>query len=246
MKKLVVILSVSLFGISFGVAQSCLETVQANGIRVGTSPDYPPFESLDENNNIVGFDVDLMNLIGEDLGVEVEIVGQSFDGLIPALLAKQIDVIAAGLTITEERKEAVDFSTPYISGPNVVVTRTDTADISGLENLVGKSVAVQIGSAQEAIANSVEGAEVKSYNLFTDAALAVQTRQADAMILHRSVGQVFAEQYPDLQIVAELDSVETGLAFNKDCPDLTEAVNGSLVKLEENGQMQELVAKWFK
>jgi polar amino acid transport system substrate-binding protein len=245
MRKVVVILFVGLF-VSLSVAQSCLEAVQANGLRVGTSPDYPPFESLDENNNIVGFDIDLVNLIGEDLGVEVEIVGQSFDGLIPALIAKQIDVIAAGLTITDERKESVDFSTPYISGPNVIVTRTDTTDISGLENLTGRSVAVQIGSAQEKIASEVEGAEVKSYNLFTDAALAVQTRQADAMILHRSVGQVFTEQYPDLQIVAELDSVETGLAFNKDCADLTEAVNGSLATFEESGQMQELVAKWFK
>jgi polar amino acid transport system substrate-binding protein len=162
------------------------------------------------------------------------------------LIAKQIDVIAAGLTITEERKESVDFSTPYISGPNVIVTRTDTTDISKLEDLAGKSVAVQIGSSQEAIASSVEGAEVKAYNLYTDAALAVQTRQADSMILHRVVGRVFTELYPDLQIVAELGSVETGLAFHKDCADLTEAVNGSLAKLEASGQMQELVAKWFK
>jgi polar amino acid transport system substrate-binding protein len=246
MKKLVAILLVSLLVVSFGGAQSCLEAVRANGLKVGTSPDYPPFESLDENNNVVGFDIDLINLIGEDLGIEVEIIGQSFDGLIPALIAKQIDVIAAGLTITEERKQSVDFSTPYISGPNVIVTRTDTTDIAALEDLAGKSVAVQIGSAQEAIASSVEGAEVKAYNLYTDAALAVQTRQADSMILHRVVGEVFTELYPDLQIVAELDSIETGLAFHKDCADLTEAVNGSLAKLEESGQMQELVAKWFK
>jgi polar amino acid transport system substrate-binding protein len=246
MKKLVAVLFVSLFIVSFSVAQSCLEAAQANGLKVGTSPDYPPFESLDESNNIVGFDIDLINLIGEDLGIDVEVIGQSFDGLIPALIAKQIDVIAAGLTITEEREESVDFSTPYISGPNVIVTRTDTTDIAALEDLAGKSVAVQIGSAQEAIASSVEGAEVKAYNLYTDAALAVQTRQADSMILHRVVGEVFTELYPDLQIVAELGSIETGLAFHKDCPDLTQAVNGSLAKLEESGAMQELVAKWFK
>ncbi|MCS7069349.1 MAG: basic amino acid ABC transporter substrate-binding protein [Meiothermus sp.] len=240
-----VILAV-LVSFSSGLAQSCLANARANGLTVGTSPDYPPFESLDKNNKIVGFDVDLLNAIGAELGLKVKFVGQSFDGLIPALLSKKIDVIAAGLTITEERKKSVDFSRPYISGPNVIITRKETTGINKLEDLVGKKVAVQIGSAQEKIASGVKGAEVKSYNLYTDAALAVNTRQADALIVHRFVGRAFLKQYPDLKIVAELNQVDTGLALRKDCGDLRRAIDTAIEKLEKNGKMEELAAKWFK
>lgn len=88
-KGIVVMVLMGLLGASGVLAQSCLANVKANGLKVGTSPDYPPFESLDKNNKIIGFDVDLLNLIGAELGVKVNFIGQSFDGLIPALLSKK-------------------------------------------------------------------------------------------------------------------------------------------------------------
>lgn len=245
-KWFAVVVLVGLLGASSTLAQSCLANAKANGLTVGTSPDYPPFESLDKDNKIIGFDVDLINAIAAELGLKVNIIGQSFDGLIPALLTKKIDLVAAGLTITDERKKSVDFTRPYISGPNVIITRKETSGISKLEDLAGKKVAVQIGSAQEKIASGVKGAEVKSYNLYTDAALAVNTRQADALIVHRFVGRAFLKQYPDLKIVAELNQVDTGLAVRKDCGDLRQAIDAAIEKLEKNGKMDELAAKWFK
>jgi len=247
MRKLAfVLVVVGLLGIPSALAQSCLADAKARGLTVGTSPDYPPFESLDKENKIIGFDVDLINAIGSEMGVKVNIIGQSFDGLIPALLSKKIEVIAAGLTITEERKKSVDFTQPYISGPNVIIVRKETTGIAKLDDLSGKKVAVQIGSAQEKIASGVKGAEVKSYNLYTDAALAVNTRQADALIVHRFVGRAFLKQYPDLKIVAELNQVDTGLALRKDCADLRQAMDAALDKLEKSGKMDELASKWFK
>ncbi|RIH88808.1 basic amino acid ABC transporter substrate-binding protein [Calidithermus roseus] len=246
MRKLGMAVLLVLLALPGALAQSCLAEVKARGLNVGTSPDYPPFEFLDSANKIVGFDIDLVNLLARELGIKVNWVTQSFDGLIPALLAKKIDVVAAGLTITEERKKSVDFSRPYISGPNVIITRKDTPGIRKLEDLAGKRVAVQIGSAQEKIAQGVKGAIVKSYNLYTEAALAVQTRQADALIVHRSVGRAFIQQYPDLQVVAELNSVDTGLAFRKECVDLRQAVDVAMEKLERSGKLEELVARWFK
>ena len=245
MRKWILVVSVALLGVS-AMAQSCLADAKAKGLNVGTSPDYPPFESLDKDNKMIGFDIDLMNLIGTETGIKINMVGQSFDGLIPALLSKKIDVIAAGLTITDERKKSVDFTQPYISGPNVVIIRKETAGIAKLDDLSGKKVAVQIGSAQEKIASGVKGAEVKSYNLYTDAALAVNTRQADALIVHRFVGRAFVKQYPDLKIVAELNQVDTGLALRKDCADLRRAIDAAIDKLEKSGKMDELATKWFK
>lgn len=83
-------------------------------LRVGTSPDFPPFEYIDEKGNIVGIDIDLVKALAKKIGYDdVEIVSIDFDGLIPALLNNQIDVIASGMTITEERAKVVAFTIPY-------------------------------------------------------------------------------------------------------------------------------------
>lgn len=218
---------------------------KAGKLVIGTSADYPPFESLDESNNIVGFDIDLAREVAKELGVELEIKNMQFDGLIPALTGKQFDILVAGLTITDERKESVDFSQPYMSGGNAVVIHQDSSGMTTLDDLKGKSIAVQLGSAQESIAQKVEGANVKSFPLYTDAAQTVANKQADAMIVHSVVAKAFAANMP-LKIVAELDPVDTGMAFHQDSDDLREAVDKALAKIKSDGRMDQLVAKWFK
>lgn len=217
----------------------------AGKLVVGTSADYPPYESIDEKGNIVGFDIDLAGEIAKELGVQLEIVNQNFDSLLPALQAKQFDMVAAGLTITEERKQSVDFSTPYFAGGQAIVVHKDRTDISKLEDLNGKSIAVQIGTYQEKIAKEkVQNAQVKSYQLFTDAAQAVATNQVDAMIVAKPVAEAFAKQLP-VKIVAEIEYSETALAFPKGS-DLVPAVNQILEKMKQDGRMEQLIAKWFK
>lgn len=227
-------------------AQGCMATIQKSGLNIGTSPDYPPYESLDTSNKVVGFDIDLLDAIGKQMGVKVNVIGQSFDGLIPALLARKIDMIAAGMTITEERKKSVNFSLPYFSGQNVIVVRKENSATKTLAALGGKSIAVQIGSAQEKLAQGVKGGNVKSYNLYTDAALAVQTRQADSMIVARPVALQFVKTYPDLTITGMLNKIDTGLAIRKDCTDVQNRVNAAIIQLRKSGEMDALVAKWFK
>ncbi|BDG60146.1 basic amino acid ABC transporter substrate-binding protein [Caldinitratiruptor microaerophilus] len=219
---------------------------KAGKLVIGTSADYPPFESLDQNNNIVGFDIDLAREIAKELGVELEVLNITFDGLIPALLAKKFDFMIAGLTITEERKKSVDFSKPYMSGGNAIVVHKDTQGISKLDDLKGKTIAVQLGSAQDQIASKVEGAQVKRYPLYTDAAMAVATKQVDSMILHSVVAKAFVAQDPRLKMVAELDPVDTGIAFRPDSDDLREFVDQVLDKMKQDGRMDALVKKWFK
>lgn len=247
MKKTRTLITLSLAAlVSQAGAASCLANVRANGLTVVTSPDYPPFESLDKTNTIVGFDIDLINLVAQKMGVKVNVVGQSFDGLIPSLLARKADLVAAGLTITDERKKSVSFSLPYISGPNAIVVRKETTDIKKLGDLAGKTVAVQLGTAQEKLVSGVKGANVKAYNLYTDAALAVQTRQANAMVLHKTVADSFVKVYPDLRIVATLGSLQTAFGMRKDCTDLTNQVNAALIQVRKSGELNRLVTKWFK
>lgn len=222
-----------------------LDRIKKDGkLVIGTSADYPPFESLDENKNIVGFDIDLAREVAKELGVELEIKNMQFDGLIPGLQAKQFDILVAGLTITEKRKESVDFSVPYMAGNNVIVVHNDTEGITKLDDLKGKTVTVQLGSAQEQIAKGVEGAEVKSFPLYTDAAQAVANKQADALIVHAVVAKAFTKAMP-LKIVAQLDPIDTGMAFRKDSTDLRQAVDEAIKKIQADGRMDQLVAKWF-
>jgi polar amino acid transport system substrate-binding protein len=227
-------------------AGSCLDAVKTKKeLVIGTSADYPPFESLNDKNEIVGFDVDLVNMIGKEIGVPVKILNVGFDGLVPSLLAGKIDGVAAGLTENEERKKSVDYTIPYVSGPNVIVTRKDNAAIKTPADMAGKKVAVQIGSTQEKIATDAK-ADVKSYNLYTEAAMAVITKQAQAMVVHDIVAKAFVREYPELTIAGELPQLNIGMVFRKDCPELRLAVNAALEKFEKEGKIKELAAKWFK
>jgi polar amino acid transport system substrate-binding protein len=227
-------------------AADCLEAVKAKKeLVIGTSADYPPFESLNEKNEIIGFDVDLVNMLGKELGVAVKIQNIGFDGLVPSLLAGKIDGVAAGLTENEERKKSVDYTVPYVSGPNVIVTRKDNAAIKTVADMAGKKVAVQIGSTQEKIATDAK-ADVKSYNLYTEAAMAVLTKQAQAMVVHEIVAKAFVREYPELAIAGELPQLNIGMVFRKDCPELRQAVNAALEKFQKEGRISELAAKWFK
>lgn len=227
-------------------ADSHLARVKAAGkLVVGTSADYPPYEFIDEQGKIVGFDIDLANEIAKELGVQLEIVNQNFDSLLAGLQAKQFDVVIAGLTVTEERKQSVDFSEPYFAGGQAIVVHRDRTDIDSLEDLNGKSIAVQIGTYQEQIARErVQNADVRPYQLFTDAAQAVATKQVDAMIVAKPVADAFARDLP-LKVVAEIEYSETAMAFPKGS-DLVAAVNEILAAMKQDGRMDQLIAKWFK
>lgn len=247
MKKTALFFSVALLAFSAQAsATGCMANIQKNGLNVGTSPDYPPYESLDANNNIIGYDIDLINAIGKKLGVKVNVVGQGFDGLIPALISKKIDLIAAGMTITEERKKSVSFTLPYVNTQNVILVRKENLQLASAKSLNGKSVGVQIGSAQEKLAQGIQGANVKSFNLYTDVAVALQTRQIDSMIVAKPVAAKFLQTYPDLRMTGVLNKIESGMAIRKDCTDLTNRVNAALIEMRKSGEMDKLAAKWLK
>lgn len=227
------------------LAQGCMANIQKNGLTVGTNPGYPPFESLDAKNQIVGFDPDLTNAMAKKMGVKVNWVSQPFDGLIPALISRKIDVIAAGMTVTAERKKAVNFTRPYDNSENVIMARKEHPEYRSAAALSGKSVGVELGTIQEKVAQGIAGANVKSLNQFTDAAIAVQTRQIDAMLLDRVVATRFAGTYPDLRITGVLNRSDKALAVRRDCPDLLNRMDAALIELRKSGELDSLRKKWF-
>ncbi|MFZ5824737.1 MAG: transporter substrate-binding domain-containing protein [Bacillota bacterium] len=220
---------------------------KAGKLVIGTSPDYPPYESLDKDNKVVGFDIDIMQEVANKLGVKLEIEQMAFGGLLAALQAGKFDIMAAGVSVTEERKKSVDFSDPYIVGSNAVIVHKDfTGKVEKLEDLKGKKMAVQMGTVQADALNKIEGITVKEYNLFTEAASAVSAKQADGMFISGFVAKSFVKADPNLKVVWEVKADDTAYALRKDTPDLTKVVNEVLAELKSSGKMDQLVNKWFK
>ena len=136
----------------------------AKVLKVGSSIDFAPFEFQDEGQKeYQGFDMDLIRAIGKEMGYEVEIQNIGFDGLIPAMQAKNIDVIISGMTINDERKENVLFSDPYYQSGLTMVVRSDEQAIKSFQDLKGHKVAVQIGTTSAEAVKKLGGVEVKEH-----------------------------------------------------------------------------------
>lgn len=246
MKKLTLFAVLSTLIVAQAQAAGCMADLQKKGLTVGTSPDYPPYESLDNNNQIVGYDIDVVKAVGNKLGLKVNVVGQSFDGLIPALISKKIDLVAAGMTVNAERKQSVNFTLPVDSSTNVIMARKENVAYNKATALSGKSVGVQIGSVQETLVQGIKGANVKSFNLYTDAAVALQNRQIDSMILDRTVANQFLKNYPDLRITGNLEKTDKAFAVREDCTDVVSRMNVVIAQMSKNGELAALQKKWFK
>ena len=133
----------------------------AKVLRVGTEPVFAPFEFPKEGSkDLTGFDIELIEALGKQMGYKVEIVSMGFDALIPALNSGNIDVIAAGMSINEERQKAVTFSEPYYTSGLIVMVNKDNNEVKSVKDLEGKRIACQIGTTGEKNARNVANAKV--------------------------------------------------------------------------------------
>lgn len=222
-------------------------------LKVATEAGFMPFEYVDaQSGELLGFDMDLIRAIGQELGLEVEIDNISWDGLIPALLNNNYDAVIAGVTITAERQEAVDFSEPYFESVLTIVAKTSAADITGLEGLEGKIAAVQINTTGDFVASDlVDAGELKSvsrYDTVTDAMQAVIIGAADLVMIDLPVAKAYLEANPaaPLQHIGPVtDNEFYGIAINKNNKGLLEQINGALAQLKAKGTYDEIYQKWF-
>jgi arginine/lysine/histidine/glutamine transport system substrate-binding and permease protein len=221
---------------------------QADNVwTVGTEPAFPPFESMNASGEFEGFDIDLMNAIGEKAGKTVEFESLQFDGLIAALQGGAIDAAISGMTITEERAEAVDFSDPYFKAGLAIAVTKGTTDITTLDDLKGKRIAVQIGTTGATTAEGIADAEVTT---FESAPLALQelaNGNADAVIndAPATLEAIKTGNLPDIEVVGELLTEESyGIALPKGSENVA-AVNAALSELKSDGTYAEIYEKWF-
>lgn len=202
-------------------------------LRVGTEPTFAPFEFLDtKTQEFSGFDIDLIKAVADKAGYDVKVMNMGFDALIPALSAGTIDVIASGISITEERQKKVDFTSPYYqSGLSYLVRKADAEKIKTFADLKGKTLAVQIGTTSEA---------------FMD----LNVKNADAVVLDRPVLAYFLKTKPrvakNLQLSTEIaDAEHFGFAVKKGNAELLQKLNAALEELKKSGEFAKIEDKWF-
>jgi polar amino acid transport system substrate-binding protein len=220
-------------------------------LKVGTSPDFPPFEFIDDKGNIVGFDMDLVNILANMTGYKVQIVSMSFDSLILALQNKQIDVIAAGMTIRPDREKLVSFTIPYWNASMSIVVKNGSSFMpKSLDDLVGKTVGAESGTTgelmlKEYVNNTGKQINIKSYENFILIVQDLVNGKLDAAMIDTPVAQAFTKQYP-VTISVTIDTGQRfGLAVNKDNTQLLNQLNDALQRLMNSPQWDQLVSKWF-
>lgn len=216
-------------------------------LYVGTNAEYKPYEYL-ENGEIVGFDIDLMEEIGASLGYEIKWTNMSFDGLVPALQTGKVDMVIAGMTPTEDRKKAVDFTEIYYSTKQAILVNKDAGkEIASQADLAGKVVGVQLGTIQEKIAEGLGAKEIKSYNSFTGAILDLNEDKIDAVIVGDVVAKPYLANNPKLEVGTIIDENEDGsaIAMKKGSKDMIIKLNAELEKIKTSGKYDELVTKYF-
>ncbi|MEH7119116.1 transporter substrate-binding domain-containing protein [Neobacillus vireti] len=217
-------------------------------LTMATSADFAPFESRDPSGKVQGFDIDLANAIADELGYKLEIKDMKFDGLIGALQAKRVDMVLAGMSATEKRKKNVDFSTAYNHSGEMFLTKKGST-IKTIDDLKGKTVAVQLGTIQEEGAKTLQKKidfTLKPLDNSTTLIQELVTDRVQVAYLDKSV----ATGYMKEQGLVGFDdptssSPGMAVAFPKGSK-LVGDVNKALEKLEKNGKLQELKDKWLK
>lgn len=218
---------------------------------VGTEATYPPFEMTNDKGEIIGYDIELLSAIAADQDLDIVFRDMDFDSLIPGLQAGNIDIAASGLSITPARQQQVTFSDPYIEAGLVIAVTMRNANVSGVNDLTGLTVAVQQGSTGSAKAEELKAqgkiGKIKYFPNVSVAIMELVNGGADAIINDKPVTQTFVSKQPDkLKIVGDtLVSDEYGFAVAKTNPELAAKINAGLANLKASGFVDTLGQKYF-
>ena len=228
------VLKVSLAALTLAFAVS---SQAADKLVVATDTAFVPFE-FKQGDKYVGFDVDLWAAVAKELKLDYTLKPMDFSGIIPALQTKNVDLALAGITITEERKKAIDFSDGYYK-----------SDVKSVKDLDGKVVAVKsgTGSVDYAKAN-IKTKDLRQFPNIDNAYMELGTNRADAVLHDTPNILYFIKTAGNGKFKAVGDSLEAqqyGIAFPKGSDDLRNKVNGALKTLKENGTYNEIYKKWF-
>lgn len=218
-------------------------------LKVGSSIDFPPFEYYD-NGKIVGFEIDLINKIGEKINKKVVIEDMKFNTLFAALSSGKIDVLVSGADITEERLLQYDFTDGYYDNKLAVIVKEGDESIKSLDDLKGKIIGTQIGTTSDIYAETVEGATNNKYDQPATVIMNLNAGKVEVAIVDKAVAEQILmanEANKGCKIVegVEIVASQIGMAVKKGNKELLDQLNGALKELKESGELDKLLDQYF-
>ena len=229
-----------------GSSNSDADTTSASGsagkttVTVATSPDFPPFESLD-GSEVVGIEVDILQAITGKLGMEMQLEQMDFESVIPGVQAGKFDIGMSGITITADRQKNCDFTQPYFLASQAIVVTPDS-DITCKADLEGKTISVQTGTTAEEYCME-NGYEVLAFAANNDAAAALTSGKAAAWVVDNEVGVALAAQQGLVVLDEAMTSEPYAFAFAKDSA-LTAQFDEALGELLADGTVAAIFEKY--
>ncbi len=214
---------------------------------IATDATWPPFEYVDDNNAIVGFDIDLMNAIAEAANIKITFQNVAWEALLAGMAQGTYDASISSITIKPERAEQMLFSDPYYIAGQMIVVEKDNDSITGADSLVGKRLGAQQGTTGDGLANEVEGATVKSYSQIGLAIQDLLNGQVDAVICDTPIADGYVQKNGNaLKIVGDALTTENyGIAVSKGNEELLEKINEGLAAVKADATYDELIQKWL-
>ena len=247
MRRLGIIVGAVLLAAGFGLVTA--QDLGGRTLVVGSDTTYPPFETVNEAGEIVGFDVDVVNAICERVNCVAEFQTTAWDGIFAAMSNGEFDMIASGITITEERAQAVDFTEPYHEVNQAIAVRTEDSDLT-LEDFTDGDLILgsQNGTTNAILAEELVGRDrLRIYDDFNAAILALKNGDIDGVMIDDTSADAFVEQNAG-EIVAAVRNVESGdkLGFAVQIGDeLVDALNAGLQMIKDDGTLDEIRNSWF-
>ena len=218
---------------------------KGEALIMATNAAVQPYEYY-EGSEIVGIDVEIAQAVAEKLGLELKIEDMEFGSIIIAVTQGRADMGLAGMTVSEERLESVNFTDSYATGVQVVIV-TEDSEIAGIDDLEGKKIGTQLGTTGDQYSKEDFGEEnVESYNKGADAVMALTQGKVDAVIIDNQPAIEFVKNADGLKILDTEYTVEDyAAAISKENDALTEAINGALAELKADGTVQSIIDRYI-
>ena len=244
--SLVLVAAMALAAVACGSKEAAAPaaTEEKEVLVMATNAEFPPYEYY-EGQEIVGIDAEIAAVIAEKLGCELKIEDMAFDSIIAAVTSGKADFGLAAMTVTEDRLESVNFSDTYATATQVVIVTEDSA-ITGVADLDGKKIGVQLGTTGDIYAEDIADATIERYNKGFEAVQALTQGKIDAVIIDNEPAKVFVAENEGTKILEEDFAVEEyAMAIAKENTELLEKVNVALAELTEDGTLKAIVDKYI-
>jgi polar amino acid transport system substrate-binding protein len=236
---------VMVLGMSVVAAEAPVATKEEGFLNIATNAEFPPYE-YKEDDGFAGIDIEIAGAIAEELGLELKVNDVEFGSIIGGVQTGKYDMGIAGMTVTEERLESINFSDSYATGIQVVIVKEDS-EIASVDDLEGKKIGVQQDTTGDIYCVDDFGDEnVTEFKTGADAVQALVAGKVDCVVIDNEPAKSYVEAAKGLKILeTEYVTEEYAICIAKENEELLNAVNGVLAELKESGKLQEIVDKYI-